>query len=79
MSPHTIRSPADPQYLVAHVTEVLDDRMIGKVAVPQLMDGIEVDDEEVELRRAIGCLLFCLESRTACIVARATDNLGIAG
>ncbi|MDM2443190.1 hypothetical protein PP572_25565, partial [Mycobacteroides abscessus] len=66
-------------YLVAHVTEVLDDRMIGKVAVPQLMDGIEVDDEEVELRRAIGCLLFCLESRTACIVARATDNLGIAG
>lgn len=53
--------------------------MIGKVAVPQLMDGIEVDDKEVELRRAIGCLLFCLESRTACIVARATDNLGIAG
>ncbi|WP_269086560.1 hypothetical protein [Mycobacteroides abscessus] len=35
---------------MAHVTEVLDDRMIGKVAVPQLMDGIGLfTDEGVEV------------------------------
>lgn len=39
LSPHTIGAVCGPEHLVPHVQEMLDDRMIGKVAVPQLLTG----------------------------------------
>lgn len=39
LSPHAIGAVCGPDHLVARVREVLDDRMIGKVAIPQLLTG----------------------------------------
>ncbi|RIR61007.1 hypothetical protein D2E33_08300 [Mycobacteroides abscessus] len=52
---------------------------LRSTSAPHVGHGIEVDDEEVELRRAMRCLLPCKKSRTIRIVARATDNLGRTG